>query len=97
MPFYAGFGNKETDAVSYEECGIPSSKIFIVDPMGHVVTHQNSRYYKKSYKMLADTADFIFRPQSNVVGNQLETPDDFNNFNYWREQRSHSSLDLDDL
>lgn len=34
--FYAGFGNRETDAVSYNKVGVPSGKIFIVDPSGQL-------------------------------------------------------------
>jgi phosphatidate phosphatase LPIN len=33
-PFYAGFGNRETDALAYKDVGIPKGKIFIVDPDG---------------------------------------------------------------
>jgi len=35
-PFYAGFGNRETDAISYREVGVPNGKIFIVNPDGEV-------------------------------------------------------------
>lgn len=31
QPFYAGFGNRETDAISYNQVCIPNGKIFIVD------------------------------------------------------------------
>lgn len=35
-PFYAGFGNRDTDAVSYKNVGISEGKIFIVDPAGQL-------------------------------------------------------------
>jgi phosphatidate phosphatase PAH1 len=31
-PFYAGFGNRETDELSYKKIGIPKGKIFIINP-----------------------------------------------------------------
>ena len=31
-PFYAGFGNRDTDEVSYLKVGIPKGKIFIINP-----------------------------------------------------------------
>jgi phosphatidate phosphatase PAH1 len=31
-PFYAGFGNRDTDEISYLKVGIPLGKIFIINP-----------------------------------------------------------------
>lgn len=33
-PFYAGFGNRDTDEISYLTVGIPAAKIFIINPRG---------------------------------------------------------------
>ncbi|CAH1442738.1 unnamed protein product [Lactuca virosa] len=33
-PFYAGFGNRDTDEFSYLKVGIPKGKIFIINPKG---------------------------------------------------------------
>jgi phosphatidate phosphatase LPIN len=35
-PFYAGFGNRITDALSYRSVDIPSSRIFTIDFAGEV-------------------------------------------------------------
>lgn len=35
-PFYAGFGNRITDALSYRSVNIPSSRIFTIDSLGEV-------------------------------------------------------------
>lgn len=35
-PFYAGFGNRITDAMSYRSVNVPSSKIFTIDSTGEV-------------------------------------------------------------
>ena len=31
-PFYAGFGNRDTDEISYLKVGIPKGKIFTINP-----------------------------------------------------------------
>lgn len=31
-PFYAGFGNRDTDELSYRKIGVPKGKIFIINP-----------------------------------------------------------------
>lgn len=31
-PFYAGFGNRDTDELAYRKVGIPKGKIFIINP-----------------------------------------------------------------
>jgi len=33
-PFYAGFGNRDTDKRSYSAVEIPENKIFIINPKG---------------------------------------------------------------
>jgi phosphatidate phosphatase LPIN len=35
-PFYAGFGNRITDALSYRSVDVPSSKIFTINSTGEV-------------------------------------------------------------
>ena len=35
-PFYAGFGNRITDALSYRSVDIPSARIFTIDSTGVV-------------------------------------------------------------
>lgn len=35
-PFYAGFGNRITDALSYRSVDVPSSRIFTIDSSGEV-------------------------------------------------------------
>ena len=37
QPFYAGFGNRDTDAIAYRYLDIPLNKIFLVDPNSDVV------------------------------------------------------------
>lgn len=35
-PFYAGFGNRITDALSYRSVNVPSERIFTIDSSGEV-------------------------------------------------------------
>lgn len=35
-PFYAGFGNRITDALSYRSVNVPSARIFTIDSYGEV-------------------------------------------------------------
>jgi phosphatidate phosphatase LPIN len=35
-PFYAGFGNRITDALSYRSVNVPSARIFTIDSSGEV-------------------------------------------------------------
>lgn len=38
-PFYAGFGNRDTDELSYRKIGIPKGKIFIINPKVLIFTN----------------------------------------------------------
>jgi phosphatidate phosphatase LPIN len=35
-PFYAGFGNRDTDYISYKTLSINENKIFIINPKGEI-------------------------------------------------------------
>ncbi|KAJ3129456.1 Nuclear elongation and deformation protein 1 [Nowakowskiella sp. JEL0407] len=83
-PFYAGFGNRITDALSYRSVDIPSSRIFTIDPTGEIKLELLSTY-KSSYMKLNDIVDQIFPPIDTING----TGDtDFNDFNFWRSPMS---------
>ncbi|KAF3772290.1 Phosphatidate phosphatase [Nymphaea thermarum] len=57
-PFYAGFGNRDTDEISYLKVGIPKGKIFIINPKGEVAV--NRRIDTKSYHSLHSLVNGIF-------------------------------------
>jgi phosphatidate phosphatase LPIN len=46
FPFYGGFGNRDTDAISYRAVGISLGKIFIINHDGEI--HHFNSMYKKS-------------------------------------------------
>ena len=51
-PFYAGFGNRITDALSYRSVDVPSSRIFTIDSAGEVKMELlELAGYKSSYVM----------------------------------------------
>lgn len=43
-PYYAGFGNRETDAIAYRYLDIPMDKIFIIDTSSRVIQLGKSEY-----------------------------------------------------
>uniref|UniRef100_A0A914DVS8 LNS2/PITP domain-containing protein n=1 Tax=Acrobeloides nanus TaxID=290746 RepID=A0A914DVS8_9BILA len=62
QPFYAGFGNRETDVKSYTAVGIPPSRINIIDPSGKV-RRADKIGFMSSYEEMANmTVDYLFPP-----------------------------------
>eukprot|EP01018_Ginkgo_biloba_P020685 Gb_09924 [translate_table: standard] len=75
-PFYAGFGNRDTDEISYLKVGIPKGKIFIINPKGEVAV--NHRVDVKSYTSLHTLVNDMFPPMSTFE------QEDYNSWNYWK-------------
>ncbi|KAH1090082.1 hypothetical protein J1N35_017339 [Gossypium stocksii] len=75
-PFYAGFGNRDTDELSYRKIGIPKGKIFIINPKGEVAISQ--RIDVRSYTSLHTLVDDMFPPAS------LVEQEDYNTWNFWK-------------
>jgi len=46
QPFYCGFGNRETDAISYVDVGVPLSKVFIINTDGEITQCEQPNYQK---------------------------------------------------
>jgi phosphatidate phosphatase LPIN len=62
-PFYAGFGNRITDAISYRSVGVPSSRIFTINPDGDVKMELlEMAGYKCSYVSIVELVDQFFPP-----------------------------------
>lgn len=77
-PFYAGFGNRDTDELSYRKMGIPKGKIFIINPKGEVAISHRVDMKGKSYTSLHTLVNDMFPPTSMVE------QEDYNSWNYWR-------------
>ncbi|KAJ3697034.1 hypothetical protein LUZ61_000739 [Rhynchospora tenuis] len=75
-PFYAGFGNRDTDEISYLKVGVPMGKIFIINPKGEVAVHR--RVDTKSYSSLHALVHGMFPPYSTLE------QEGFNDVNFWR-------------
>ncbi|KAI8064071.1 Lipin/Ned1/Smp2-domain-containing protein [Thamnidium elegans] len=76
-PFYAGFGNRITDAISYRSVNVPSSRIFTIDPQGDVKLELVTGF-RSSYIYLNDMVDQIFPPIDKTVN------EEFTDYNYWK-------------
>lgn len=90
-PFYAGFGNRFTDALSYRSVNIPSTRIFTINSNAEVsLDLLTLNKYKTGYQSMREIVDHYFPPVGLLVQNGGE---DFTDFNYWRER----PLDLDEF
>lgn len=82
-PFYAGFGNRLTDALSYRSVNIPSSRIFTINSNAEVSLDLLSlNRYRSSYVSMRELLDHFFPPTSLLVQAGGE---DFTDFTYWRD------------
>ncbi|KAK8187530.1 Lipin/Ned1/Smp2-domain-containing protein [Phyllosticta capitalensis] len=90
-PFYAGFGNRFTDALSYRSVNIPSTRIFTINANSEVSLDLLSlNKYKTGYTSMREIVDHFFPPVGLLVQNGAE---EFTDFNYWRDK----PLDLDEF
>jgi phosphatidate phosphatase LPIN len=82
-PFYAGFGNRFTDALSYRTVNIPSTRIFTINSNAEVSLDLMSlNKYRSSYVSMRELVDHFFPPVSMLV---KEGGENFTDFNYWRD------------
>ena len=82
-PFYAGFGNRLTDALSYRSVNIPPTRIFTINSNAEVSLHLALTTYKTGYVTMRELLDHFFPPVGLLVQNGGEQ---FTDFNYWRDQ-----------
>lgn len=96
-PFYAGFGNRITDALSYRSVNIPSSRIFTIDTNGEVKMELlELAGYKSSYIHMTDLVDQMFPPITQKSSEKKSGKPEYNDFNYWRPQMAEFELPPDD-
>lgn len=82
-PFYAGFGNRFTDAQSYHAVGIPTHRIFTVEPGGELRV-EHGVGYASTYSRMLDVADLFFPPYSLPSSRDAANEEAFQDFNFWR-------------
>ena len=68
-PFFAGFGNRETDGVAYRYLNIPLNHIFLIDTSSKVLRLGESK--KGSYKDISEKIDEIFPLINNEENNEI--------------------------
>ncbi|TID26304.1 LNS2-domain-containing protein [Venturia nashicola] len=90
-PFYAGFGNRLTDALSYRSVSIPSTRIFTINSNAEVSMHLLApAQYRTSYVNMREIVDHYFPPIGMLV---KEGGEEYTDFNYWRDR----PLDIDEF
>jgi phosphatidate phosphatase LPIN len=90
-PFYAGFGNRLTDALSYRSVNIPSTRIFTINSNAEVSLDLLSlNKYKSSYVTMQELLDHFFPPVTLLVHSGGE---EYTDFTYWRD----TPQELDDF
>lgn len=90
-PFYAGFGNRLTDALSYRSVSIPSTRIFTINSNAEVSMHLLApAQYRTSYVNMREIVDHYFPPIGMLV---KEGGEEYTDFNYWRDR----PLEIDDF
>ena len=83
-PFYAGFGNRLTDALSYRSVNIPSTRIFTINTNSEISLDLLSlNHYKTAYSSMREIVDHYFPPVGLLVKGGGE---EFTDFNYWRSK-----------
>lgn len=98
-PFYAGFGNRLTDALSYRSVNIPSNRIFTINSNAEVSLDLLSlTKLKLDYVSMREIIDHYFPPVNMLIKGGGE---EFTDFSYWRdaplEIDEFSESDSDDL
>lgn len=90
-PFYAGFGNRETDALSYVAVGIPVGKTFTINPSGEITGH--SRSIQRTYTTIHGLAEQMFPPYHKKTTSQRKPAEQWNDFQFWETRPSGYSLE----
>jgi phosphatidate phosphatase LPIN len=95
-PFYAGFGNRITDALSYRSVNVPSARIFTIDSSGEVkmellelAGYKSSCVFSGAVVTVSSLCYFRYIHMTDLVDQMFPpihrkwTPE-FTDFNYWK-------------
>lgn len=98
-PFHAGFGNRDTDVISYRAVGLIPQRIFVVNPKGELVVMKAKYESAATYSTLQDLVESVFPDISGHTGlkkiQALTESATFNDWNYWKE--GLPEIDIDKL
>jgi phosphatidate phosphatase LPIN len=90
-PFYAGFGNRFTDQISYRTVDVPRTRIFTINSNAEVSLDLLSlNRMKLSYVNMSEVVDHYFPPVGTLVKGGGE---EYTDFKYWRD----TPLELDEF
>lgn len=90
-PFYAGFGNRLTDQISYRTVDVPRNRIFTINSNSEVsLDLLTLNKLKMSYVNINEVVDHYFPPVSTLVTGGGEQ---YTDFMYWRDE----PLPIDDF
>jgi len=105
-PFYAGFGNRDTDVAAYKAVGVNPARIFIVNPAGEVRS-KGGAHFATSYPSICDIVDDVFPsvlplpPEAPSVGAKYGKPisraSAFEDTVYWKPLRQTIALTQQDI
>ncbi|CAG5896190.1 unnamed protein product, partial [Menidia menidia] len=82
-PFYAAFGNRESDVFAYKQVGVPVCRIFTVNPKGELILEQ-AKGNKTSYSRLSELVEHVFPLRCTQHSATFSCPE-FSSFSYWRQ------------
>ncbi len=83
-PFYAGFGNRLTDALSYRSVGVGSNRIFTINSYAEVSLDLLSlNKMRLSYVNMREVVDHYFPPVNQLLKKGEE---EYTDFAYWRDR-----------
>ncbi len=81
-PFWAGFGNRDSDAASYSSVGVPHCRIYTVNTSGELrVASSAAIDGPSSYSEIQEYVNVMFPSLHRIV--EQETDQDFNPINFW--------------
>ncbi|EYC16384.1 hypothetical protein Y032_0033g2626 [Ancylostoma ceylanicum] len=110
QPFFAGFGNRETDVTSYRAVGIMPARILIIDPSGRVRRSDSVGYVSSYSSMATETVDYLFPPLMRSAKSESlndvsieplqptwTNPLEHSSFTHWKPESEQSSISDVDL
>jgi len=104
-PFYAGFGNRDTDFISYSTVGVPDGKIFTINNQGDIQVRNVNN--SNTYGSMVEVVDSIFPSvQSWTIDADasvrdgpvvVRVPEQYNTTNFWQAPNPYANVDIDEL
>lgn len=83
QPFYAAFGNRDSDVFAYKKVSVPVSRIFTVNPKGELIL-ELAKGNKTSYSRLSELVEHVF-PLRTTQHNATFCCPEFSSFCFWRQ------------